>query len=67
MNKVVQLLEVGPNDGKEMAVPKDAVQVEMTQLMGDSHFRVVYADTGRRTRLGFPVFERIECILVEAK
>ncbi len=67
MNKVVQLLEPGPNDGKEIAIPRDATTVEMTEMDGHSYFRVVYQDTGRRNEHGFPLFSRVERIPLEAK
>lgn len=67
MNKVVQLSEPGPNDGKELAIPKDAAMVEMTEFIGGSYFRVEYRDTGRKTELGFPVFARTARIELEAK
>lgn len=61
MNRVIEIQEVGPDDGRTMAVPTETESFFAYQTVktmdGDKQYRIEYADSGRKNASGYPIYK----------
>lgn len=64
MNQVIEISEVGPDDGKQLAIPSGDACFYTFEREGTgpdaTTYRVKYGNSGRRNSKGFPIYVRME-------
>lgn len=64
MNRVVEISEVGPDDGKVLAIRVEGDRFYANEVVstmdGDRRFRVEYVATGRKNATGNEIFKRTD-------